>query len=53
MNVVQFGRPASGEGQVLVITSLAATGIGSGLDTVLYAPGVYRNRVLVEQLTAP
>jgi hypothetical protein len=53
VNVVQFGRPASGEGQVLVITSLAATGIGSGLDTVLYAPGVYRNRVLVEQLTAP
>lgn len=53
VNVVQFGRPAQDEAKVLVIASLAATGIGSGLDTVLYAPGVYRNRVLVEQLTAP
>ncbi|MBL8920238.1 MAG: hypothetical protein JNJ54_15335 [Myxococcaceae bacterium] len=53
VNVVQFGRPAQDEATVLVIVSLAATGIGAGLDTVLHAPGVYRNRVLVEQLTGP
>lgn len=54
VNVVQFGRPANDEAKVLVIASLAATGIGEGLDTVLHEQGVYRNRVLVEQLaTAP
>ena len=50
VNVVQFGRPASDESRVVVMVSLAATGIGEGLDTVVHAQGVYRNRVLVEQL---
>lgn len=49
VNVVQFGRPANDESRVVVITSLAATGIGEGFDTVVHAQGVYRNRVLVEQ----
>lgn len=49
VNVVQFGKPASDESRVVVITSLAATGIGEGFDTVVHAQGVYRNRVLVEQ----
>ena len=50
MNVVQFGRPASDEAKVVVLLSLAATGIGEGLDTVMHAKGVYRNRVLIEPL---
>jgi hypothetical protein len=49
VNVVQFGKPANDESRVIVITSLAATGIGEGFDTVVHAQGVYRNRVLVEQ----
>jgi hypothetical protein len=48
VNVVQFGRPAEDEAQVLIIASLAATGIGEGLDTVWLSAGVYRNRLLVE-----
>lgn len=53
VNVVQFGRPARDEAKVALLLSLAATGIGAGLDTVRYAPGVYRNRVRVEPLSAP
>jgi len=52
VNVVQFGKPASDESKVVIIVSLAATGIGEGLDTVLHAKGVYRNRVLLEPLGA-
>lgn len=52
VNVVQFGKPASDESKVVVMLSLAATGIGEGLDTVLHAKGVYRNRVLLEPLGA-
>jgi hypothetical protein len=48
VNVVQFGKPASDESKVVVMVSLAATGIGQGLDTVMHAKGVYRNRVLIE-----
>ncbi|MDP3500845.1 MAG: hypothetical protein Q8S33_10950 [Myxococcales bacterium] len=53
VNVVQFGRPASDESKVVIMLSLAATGIGEGLDTVLHAKGVYRNRVLLEPLSRP
>ncbi|MBE2249583.1 MAG: hypothetical protein IAE78_08530 [Myxococcus sp.] len=50
VNVVQFGRPATDEARVVVMLSLAATGIGEGLDTVLHAPGVYRTRLRLEPL---
>lgn len=52
VNVVQFGKPASDESKVVIMMSLAATGIGEGLDTVLHAKGVYRNRVLIQTLGA-
>jgi hypothetical protein len=48
VNVVQFGKPASDESRVVVIVSLASTGVGQGMETVWHAPGVYRNRVLVD-----
>lgn len=51
VNVVQFGKPANDESKVLLILSLAATGIGAGLETVWHAEGVYRNRVEVRALS--
>lgn len=48
VNVVQFGKRAD-ESRVVVILSLAATGIGEGFDTVIHAAGVYRNRIVIEQ----
>lgn len=47
VNVVQFGRSGA-TGEVVVFLSLAATGIGAGLETVVHREGVYRNRVRVD-----
>ena len=47
VNVVQFGRSAATPDVAWVHLSLAETGIGSGMDAVAHAPGVYVNRVLV------
>lgn len=47
VNVIQFGRPATDESRVVVIVSLASTGVGQGMETVWHAQGVYRNRVVV------
>jgi len=47
VNGLQFGTRGDEPG-VLVFVSLAATGIGRGLETVAHAPGVYRNRIHVE-----
>ncbi len=47
VNAVQFGKPANDESKVLVLLSLASTGIGAGMETVWHAEGVYRNRLLV------
>lgn len=46
-NVIQFGVPAMGAPVPMVHLSLAETGIGAGLDTVVHAAGVYRNRLRV------
>ncbi|MEW5743662.1 MAG: hypothetical protein AB1938_32420 [Myxococcota bacterium] len=45
VNVVQFGRPAKQPDVTVLHLSLAETGIGSGLDAVGHAPGVYVNRL--------
>lgn len=48
VNVVQFGRAAATPDVTWLHLSLAETGIGSGLDAVAHAPGVYVNRVRIE-----
>lgn len=48
VNAVQFGRFFSDDAPVSLILSLAATGIGSGFETTRHAPGVYRNRIIIE-----